>query len=366
MQAWPVGAPGPGKEESMAVLVLEDGTVFYGESFGAQIQAHGEVVFNTGMTGYQEVLTDPSYCGQIVTMTYPLIGNYGINESDQESIKPQVRGFIVREHCSMPSNWKSKGSLEEYLKYHGIPALHGLDTRAITRKIRIYGTMMGLIAPEIPDKVAIQALREMRCNHAVGQVTTKVSYTLKGGGARLAVLDFGIKGNILKALQHRDLNLTVYPADTDANTILAANPQGIILSNGPGDPKENTSAIETIRVLMDKMPVFGICLGHQLMALAADADTEKLKYGHRGCNHPVADLTQDRVYITSQNHGYTIIEKSLNANAMEVTHRNANDGTIEGIRYIDRPVFSVQFHPEASPGPQDTAHLFDRFLAMLP
>lgn len=348
----------------MAVLVLEDGTVFEGRSFGAPGTVWGEVVFNTGMTGYQEVLTDPSYCGQIVTMTYPLIGNYGINDLDQESGRPQVRGFLVREHCPMPSNWKSGGTLAEYLRFHGIPALYGLDTRALTRKIRTHGTMMGCIAIEMPPPSEIEQLRHRRIEQPVQQVTTKTPYTLGEGEQALAVLDFGMKGNILKALQKRGFRLKVYPADTPAEVILSSGVQGIVLSNGPGDPKDNPKAVKTIHALVDQMPVFGICLGHQLLALACGADTERLKYGHRGCNHPVLDLSRDRAYITSQNHGYTLVEGSI-GDALEVTHRNVNDGTIEGIRVKGRPAFSVQFHPEASPGPLDTAYLFDDFLSLL-
>ena len=348
----------------MAVLVLEDGTVFKGRSFGSPSTIWGEVVFNTGMTGYQEVLTDPSYCGQIVTMTYPLIGNYGINDLDQESGRPQVRGFLVREHCMMPSNWKSGATLEEYLKFHGIPALYGLDTRALTKKIRTHGTMMGIIAQKMPTQAEIEQLRHRRIEQPVQKVTTKRAYTLGQGEWTLAVLDFGIKGSILKALMKRGLRLKVYPADTDAEVILSGGVQGIVLSNGPGNPKDNPKAIRTIHALVDRMPVFGICLGHQILALACGADTEKLKYGHRGCNHPVLDISRDRAYITSQNHGYTLVEGSIGEN-LEVTHRNINDGTIEGIRVKGRPAFSVQFHPEASPGPLDTADLFDEFISLL-
>ena len=349
----------------MAVLALEDGTVFHGESFGADGAVTGEVVFNTGMTGYQEILTDPSYCGQIVTMTYPLIGNYGVNHLDRESAGPQVRGFIVREYCEYPSNWQSEGNLKDYLKTNHIMALCGIDTRALTKKIREQGTMMGMIAEEMPTKEEMDSLKAKRLSNPVDMVTTKKPYTIPGGEKRVAVLDFGIKHNILQSLVNRGSTVLVYPARTDAETIWRDRPDAVVLSNGPGDPKDNRKAVETIRVLMDRLPILGICLGHQLLALASGADTERLKYGHRGCNHPVLDLERNRVYITSQNHGYTIVEESLRRDQAEVTHRNLNDGSIEGFRLKNKPVFSVQFHPEACPGPRDTAYLFDRLFSLM-
>ncbi|MBE3101564.1 MAG: glutamine-hydrolyzing carbamoyl-phosphate synthase small subunit [Firmicutes bacterium] len=349
----------------MAVLVLEDGTMFTGEAFGARGRVTGEVVFNTGMTGYQEVLTDPSYCGQIVTMTYPLIGNYGINMLDRESSKPQVRGFIVREYCEYPSNWRCEGDLDTYLKGNNIIALSGIDTRALTKKIREQGTMMGMISTDMPPTEEIYKLKNQKLSHPVDMVSTREAYTIPGNDTRIAMLDFGVKGNIINSLKNRGCTLMVYPSHCDAETILRDAPDAIVLTNGPGDPKENEKAIDTIRVLMNKKPIMGICLGHQLLALASGADTEKLKYGHRGCNHPVVDVLQQRVYITSQNHGYTIVENSLDTKKIEVTHRNLNDGSIEGIRFIDRPVFSVQFHPEACPGPKDSAYLFDNLFSLI-
>jgi carbamoyl-phosphate synthase small subunit len=348
----------------MAYLTLEDGTVFKGKPFGIKADIEGEVVFNTGMTGYQEILTDPSYCGQIVTMTYPLIGNYGINLQDPESAKPQVSAFIVRELCSDPSNWRSEGSLEEYLVKNGISGIEGIDTRALTRRIREKGTMRGVLTQEMPAEAQISSMLKYEIKNPVDRVTCEKPYHLGEGRRKIAVLDYGLKRNILRSLIKRDCSLTVFPARTSAEEILAGGYSGVMLTNGPGDPKDNAEAIENLKMLIGKKPVFGICLGHQLLALANGADTEKLKYGHRGSNHPVKDLSKDRVYITSQNHGYTIVEETLPAH-MQVSHRNWNDGTIEGIRYTNVPVFSVQFHPEAAPGPEDTAYLFDEFMKMV-
>jgi len=348
----------------MAILTLEDGTRFEGQSFGAKADVVGEVVFNTGMTGYQEVLTDPSYCGQIVTMTYPLIGNYGVNETDPESGKPQVSGFIVREVCETPSNWRSQGPLSEYLEANGIPGLSGIDTRALTRIIREKGTMRGIITQGEPTAEQIERMKNYVCKRSVDIVTCSEKYRYCDGDLKVAVLDFGLKRNIVRSLKKRGCAVTVYPAHTPADEILSDGCDGIMLTNGPGDPKDNVEVIESVRQLIGKKPIFGICLGHQLLALAAGADTEKLKYGHRGANHPVKDLGKDRVYITSQNHGYTIVEDSLPRGA-QVTHRNWNDGTVEGVCYDEFDAFTVQFHPEASPGPEDTAYLFDEFVSRM-
>ena len=350
-----------------AFLLLEDGTVFEGNSFGMEGKVIGEVVFNTGMTGYQEVLTDPSYCGQIVCMTYPLIGNYGVNFDDIESSKPQVKGFIVREVCKTPSNWRSIEDLNDYLKRNNIIGLEGIDTRALTRILRDNGTMRGtIITGELGDIEAQQAkLSDYVIKNPVLQVTTKEIKHFKGNGYKIALLDYGLKQNIVRSLTKRGCEVHVYPATATAQEILSINPDGIMLSNGPGDPKDCQHQIDTIRQLVGKKPMFGICLGHQLTALANNANTEKLKYGHRGCNHPVKDIEKDKTYITSQNHGYTIIEDTLDRETMVVSHRNMNDGTIEGIRYKNAPLFTVQFHPEASPGPGDTAYLFDEFIQMI-
>lgn len=350
----------------MAYLVLEDGTVYTANRFGAAGDAVGEVVFNTGMTGYQEVLTDPSYCGQIVTMTYPLIGNYGVNELDVESHRPQVRGFIVRECCEAPSNWKCAGTLDAYLKENGIVAITGLDTRALTRRIRTHGTLMGMICDEMPGREVIEGLKYAGVHHPVRAVTAEKPYRIEGTGRRVAVMDFGIKRNILRSLRAKGCDITVFPARSAMADILAGSPEGVFLSNGPGDPKENEADIDTIRGLIGTgIPVFGICLGHQLLALAAGGDTEKLAFGHRGCNHPVKDLIGGRTYITSQNHGFSVVPKSVRDKGIEITHVNLNDGTVEGMAFTDKPVFSVQFHPEACPGPRDSGFLFDRFLSMM-
>lgn len=348
----------------MAYLVLEDGTVYEGKAFGRSGSVVGEVVFNTGMTGYQEVLTDPSYCGQIVMMTYPLIGNYGVNWEDPESMRPQVKGFIVRELCQVPSNWYSESTLNEYLDRAGIMGIEGIDTRSITRKIRDHGTMRGYICSDKPEDVLNGQMMDYCITNPVQQVTCDESFELPGPGLKVAVMDFGLKASILKSLRQRGCHLFVHRADDSAEAILANEPDGIMLTNGPGDPKDNLGVIEELKKLKGKVPIFGICLGHQLMALACGADTHRLRYGHRGTNHPVKDLEQDRVYITSQNHGYTIIEESMPSN-MKVSHRNWNDMTIEGVQYLDHPTFTVQFHPEASPGPRDTAYLFDRFMALM-
>jgi len=349
----------------MGFLVLEDGTIYEGVYFGARDRVMGEVVFNTGMTGYQEILTDPSYYGQIVVMTFPLVGNYGINEVDIESEIPRVKGFIVQEACRRPNNWKSIHTLEEYLRKNNIVAVEGIDTRALTRKIREKGTMKGLITPYPPTDDDINKLKEYSLDNPVQYVTAKSVYTIPGEGYHIAVIDFGVKRNIIESLKSRNCRITVFPAGTQADQILKAKPDAILLSNGPGDPKDNMQAVQTVKALVECKPVFGICLGHQLLALASGADTEKLTYGHRGCNHPVVDLAERRTYITSQNHGYAVKEGTLDPEKVEVTHRNLNDETIEGLRYKERPAFGVQFHPEACPGPRDTGFLFDRFLNLI-
>lgn len=351
-----------------AFLLLEDGTVFEGNSFGMEGDVVGEVVFNTGMTGYQEVLTDPSYCGQIVCMTYPLIGNYGVNLDDVESIRPQVKGFIVRELCKTPSNWRSIETLNEYLKRNEIIGLEGIDTRELTITLRDKGTMKGTIvtAEKLTDvEEKLNNLKKYTIDNPVLQVTTPEVRHIAGDGYRIALVDYGFKKNIVRSLLKRNCDVTIFPATATSEEILAINPDGIMLSNGPGDPQDCQFQINVIKKLIGKRPIFGICLGHQLTALANGANTAKLKYGHRGCNHPVKDIEKDMTYITSQNHGFTIVEDSLNKEIMSVSHINMNDGTIEGIRYKNAPLFTVQFHPEASPGPGDTAYLFDNFMDMI-
>lgn len=346
-------------------LVLEDGTAFEGRAFGATGEQRGEVVFNTGMTGYQEVLTDPSYCGQIVTMTYPLIGNYGLNGRAVESRRPWVKGFLVHEHCEVPSHHLADRDLQGYLEEQGIMGLAELDTRALTKHLRERGTMRGVLTTS--DRPADELAHEAGTTRLAGlvtEVTTPRPYRIFGDGPRVVVVDYGVKYNILRSLQAYDCDIMVAPATMPAEDILEFNPDGVLLSNGPGDPKDIPEAAEIIRGLIGQVAIFGICLGHQLLALALGADTYKLKYGHRGANHPVKDLNLDRVHITTQNHGYAVSEDSLAGTGLRVTHRNLNDDTVEGLVHQKYPVFSVQYHPEAAPGPQDSTHLFEKFLAL--
>jgi carbamoyl-phosphate synthase small subunit len=346
-------------------LILEDGSVFAGEVISRE-RAVGEVVFNTGMTGYQEVLTDPSYCGQIVTMTYPLIGNYGTAAVYDQAIKSYVRGFVISELAGEPSNWQTECSLPQYLLSRGIPCIHGVDTRAVTRRIRSAGTMKGII---VPAEAGAEEIKELFGRppeiEVVAEVTPQEVYRMPAEGPRVAVLDYGIKRNILNSLVKAGCDLTVFPADTPASEILGRGFAGVFLSNGPGDPKDVPKSIQTVKELMGRKPIFGICLGHQLLALASGADTYKLKFGHRGANHPVKDLATGRVYITSQNHGYAVEEATLAGKDYIVTHRAVNDGTIEGMKHRQLPIFSVQYHPEAAPGPDDNTYLFDEYMALL-
>ncbi|MBU3157244.1 carbamoyl phosphate synthase small subunit [Clostridium estertheticum] len=344
-------------------LILENGIIFEGNLFGYLEESVGEVVFNTGMTGYEEILTDPSYYGQIVTMTYPLIGNYGINLEDVESKSPKVKGFIVREKCDYPSNWRCEMDLEGYFKQNKIIGLEGIDTRALTKILRENGTMKGIIATaELTKDEIDQKLMNFSNSNAVMKVTTNNCYTIEGSGQHIAIVDFGIKENILRSFKKRNCKLTIFPADTTAEQILNANPDLVFLSNGPGDPKDLQDVIKMIKEIIGKKPIVGICLGHQLLALALDGETGKLKFGHRGCNHPVKDIEENKVYITSQNHGYYVSKLPEN---MKVTHVSVNDGTIEGMRHKSLPIFSVQFHPEACPGPRDIDVIFDKFLSFI-
>lgn len=343
-----------------AKLILENGMVFEGNAFGYLSDSVGEVVFTTGMTGYQEVLTDPSYYGQIVTMTYPLIGNYGVNLEDVESNSPKVRGFIVREKCSFPSNFRCEMNLDDYLKQNKIVGLEGIDTRALTKVLRNNGTMKGIIVvDEIGEKDVNDRITAYTNKEAVKNVTTDKVYTIEGNGKHVAVMDFGIKTNILRCFKKRGCKLTVFPANAKAEDILAINPDLVFLSNGPGDPQDVPEAIENIKKLIGKKPIVGICLGHQLLTLALGGTTTKLKFGHRGCNHPVKDLETNKVAITSQNHGYVV--ETLPEEVV-ATHININDGTIEGMKHKTLPIFSVQFHPEASAGPHDSEYIFDKFM----
>ena len=340
-----------------AKLILENGVVFEGKAFGYLKECVGEVVFNTGMTGYQEVLTDPSYYGQIVTMTYPLIGNYGI---DLESKEPKVRGFIVREKCQYPNNFRCELELETYLAQNKVLGLDGIDTRALTKILRNNGTMKGIIVldnsnlEDVKDKLEAFSNRD-----AVSIVSTNEKYEISGEGKKVAIIDFGIKQNIIRNFVKRGCNVTVFPYDFKAEEVLEINPDLVFLSNGPGDPEDMGEAVNEIKKIVGKKPIVGICLGHQLLALTLGGETKKLKFGHRGCNHPVKDLINNRVHITSQNHGYYVATLPEN---MEITHVSMNDGTVEGMKHKELPIFSVQFHPEACPGPKDSEYIFDEFM----
>ena len=347
-------------------LILEDGTVFTGKLLN-NMKATGEVVFNTGMTGYQEILTDPSYCRQIVTLTYPLIGNYGIADIFMQSRKSFVNGFIIGELCDNGSNWHLETELSDFLTKQGIPCLYDVDTRAVTKHIRAAGTMKGIIVPEDAAKTEIDELFAVPIKkEVVSEATTPNVYKMENDGPNVVVMDFGIKQNILDSLHQWGCDLTIVPSNTTAEEIMNLNPDGIFLSNGPGDPKDIPDVIENVKKLIGKKPMFGICLGHQILGLALGANTYKLKFGHRGSNQPVKNLETGRVYITSQNHGYAVDEASLEGLPLKVTHRSINDGTVEGMRHTKLPIFSVQFHPEASPGPTDNTYLFDQFVSMLP
>jgi len=349
-------------------LILEDGSEFCGTLLGSST-ATGEVVFNTGMTGYQEILTDPSYCCQIVTLTYPLVGNYGIADIFMQSRKSFVNGFIIGELCEEGSNWHYETSLTEFLIAQNIPCLYNVDTRAVTRKIRSAGTMKGIIVSEDASQSEIQKLLSIPIKKdVVAAVTIPEAYTMEAAQENapfVVAMDFGVKQNILDSLHALGCRITVVPAQTRAEDILALDPDGIFLSNGPGDPKDVPEIVEEIKKLIGKKPMFGICLGHQLLALAFGADTYKLKFGHRGSNQPVKNLKTGRVHISSQNHGYAVDENSLKGLPLEVTHISVNDGTVEGMRHTELPVYSVQYHPEASPGPDDNMYLFDEFWQMM-
>ena len=351
-----------------AFLILEDGHVFTGTSIGSEREVISEIVFNTSMTGYLEVLTDPSYAGQAVVMTYPLIGNYGICYEDMESGRPWPDGYIVRELSRLPSNFRSTDTIQNFLKKYDIPGIAGIDTRALTKILRESGTMNGMITTKEYDNLdeVLPRLKAYRTGKVVEKVTCREKSVMKRDGYKVALLDFGAKRNIARSLYERGCEVTIYPADTKAEEIIASNPDGIMLSNGPGDPKDCGPIIDEVRKLYESdIPIFAICLGHQLMALATGADTYKLKYGHRGGNHPVKDLETGRVYISSQNHGYAVDVNSLNPAVAKAAFENVNDKTNEGLKYTGKNIFTVQFHPEACPGPQDSGYLFDRFIRMM-
>lgn len=354
-------------EQMKAFLILEDGTVFSGKSIGSKKEMISEIVFNTSMTGYLEVLTDPSYAGQAVVMTYPLIGNYGITP-DMESQKAWPDGYIVRELSRMPSNFRCEGTIQDFLEKQDIPGIADVDTRALTKILREKGTMNGMITTNENYclEEILPKLKAYRVGDVVSKVTCSKKYVLEGSGKKVALLDLGAKNNIANSLNKRGCEVTVYPSSTTAEEIISANPDGIMLSNGPGDPADCTSIIEEIKKLYHTdIPIFAICLGHQLMALATGAATHKLKYGHRGGNHPVKDLRTGRVYISSQNHGYVVDDKSVDPEIAAPAFVNVNDETNEGLQYQGKNIFTVQFHPEACPGPQDSGYLFDRFMEMM-
>ena len=372
--------------DKKALLLLEDGRTFFGTSFGAEGEAIGEVVFNTSLTGYQEVLTDPSYKGQIVAMTYPLIGNYGINEEDTESARPQVEGFIVREYSSFPSSWRCQKSLGDYLQEYGIVGIEGIDTRALTKHIRDAGAQQGIISTLDFDSKSltekIEKAPRLVGRDLVKEVTCAAPYIWTEGSRfagealpknpapfqarfKVVVYDFGVKRNILRNLVDQGCEVTVVPASTSAEEVMRLHPHGICLSNGPGDPEGVPYVIENVKELLGKRPTIGICLGHQILALAMGGKTYKLKFGHRGGNQPVKDFSTDKVSITAQNHGFCVDSKSLDPEEISVSHINLNDETVEGLRHNHLPIFSIQYHPEASPGPHDASYLFRQFRRMM-
>lgn len=348
-------------------LLLEDGTEFYGKAFGSLVDAYGEVVFTTAMTGYQELLTDPSFLGQILTMTTPMIGNYGINKDDYEAMKPYLSAFIVKEYAADPSNFRMNKTLDEYLVKMNVPGLYGIDTRKLTRHIREKGAVKGCIIPaEVSKEEGLQRIKayDFFTNH-MERASTKSSYVMPSSGKRVVLMDFGMKGSILKELNRLGFHVTVVPYDTDAETILEMNPDGLMLSNGPGNPEDAVKPIETIKKLIGKVPIFGICMGHQLLALASGARTRKMKFGHRGGNNPVRELETGKILITSQNHGYEVDGDSLEGTDLSISYVSVNDGSVEGLRHKTEKAFSVQFHPESSPGPSDARVIFNEFAKLM-
>ncbi|MBR5235929.1 MAG: carbamoyl phosphate synthase small subunit [Clostridia bacterium] len=351
-----------------AFLALADGTVFEGKSLGAIGTTIGEIVFTTGMTGYVETITDPTYAGQIVTMTYPIIGNYGVNREDCQSSGAQVKGLIMKECAAYPNNFRSEEDLEEFLISENVIAITGIDTRALTKMIRTHGAMNGMITTEEPFSFEEHkdAIQSYKVGFLADEVTCKEPYTVGEGNIHVAMMDYGLKKSILESLASKGVTVTVYPAKTKAEVVLAQNPDGIMLSNGPGNPEDYTEEIAEIKKLMASgKPFFGVCLGHQLAALAMGGKTEKLKFGHRGANQPVKDLKRDQTFVTVQNHGYTVVTDSLDASLAEITHINLNDQSVEGIRYKNLPAFTLQFHPDSKPGAKSSKYLFEEFISMM-
>ncbi|WP_234121710.1 glutamine-hydrolyzing carbamoyl-phosphate synthase small subunit [Clostridium hydrogenum] len=345
------------------IVYLEDGTVFEGNGFGKLGTEVGEIVFNTSMTGYQEILTDPSYAGQIVNMTYPLIGNYGVNSVENQSNRVYAKGFVVKNVSENPSNYMNEMTLDEMLKKMNIVGIYGVDTRSITKKIRNAGVMKCVISNEIFEISKLKEIIDSTeiVDRYVSEVSTKEILHIAGTGYKVAVMDFGIKNDIIENLKARNFDITIFPYDTDYKKVLSINPDGLFLSNGPGDPKSIPNAVKNVAKLLKCLPTFGICLGHQIIALAIGGNTYKMKYGHRGGNHGIYDIERDKAYITAQNHGYAVDEASILDKNMVITHRNLNDGTVEGMKSTELPIFSVQFHPEGAPGPTDTTILFEQF-----
>lgn len=349
-----------------AILYLEDGSIYEGKGFGEIGTTFGELVFNTSMTGYQEILTDPSYAGQIINMTYPLIGNYGVNKVENESSKVHAKGFIVKNISTNPSNYMSENSIDEMLKSMGIVGIYGVDTRSITKKIRNNGVLKCVISNEGLSVDEVKELLKYEVKDDwMKDVSTKEVIHIPGDGPKVALVDFGVKANIVNNLKIKGCDITIFPHNASFEDIMSVNPSGVLLSNGPGDPKKVKEAIETAKKLIPKIPILGICLGHQILALAVGGDTYKMKYGHRGGNHGVYDIERDKSYITSQNHGYGVDPESIKDKDMIVTHINLNDDTVEGMKHKYFPVISVQYHPEGAPGPQDSSYIFDKFISVL-
>lgn len=354
-----------------AYLVLEDGTVFEGESFGAEGSSFGEVVFDTSMTGYQEMLTDPSFSGQLLTLTYPLIGNYGMNARDDESSQVQARALVVREQCEKPSHYESVETLHQYLLRHGIPGVYGIDTRAVTRRLRSAGVMMGVVTSEMEPEEALTALKSVPAygdQNLAATVSTDVAYASMGdtpeADLHIALLDFGVKRSIIRHLNRVGCRVTVMPLASSAEAVDAISPDGVLLSPGPGDPAHLGATEETVKTLLGKYPLMAICLGHQIVARALGGSTFKLKFGHHGGNHPVRDMVDGSVHITTQNHGYAVDSENL-PSGLEISHINLNDGTVEGLSHAEYRLLSIQYHAEGTPGPQDSNYLFDRFVSMI-